>query len=242
MRYKLCGFLVNVRPYGMRKFVRNIPHCVRALSNRPSWVRNHGRPLLYCFGYLAILVGSCWVWGWNSQVAQTTALLLTGLVVIWYTWETSRLRLETCRQTEIQLRPFVVLEPVESAQHVRGFKATNIGLGPALNVILPDVKILPLKWESPIVIRFSPAAPVSVPGVSRDVRAIPVLLPRESQDVRAESFVDEISQGDFFVGNLYPQYTNCTLTLEVSFESLDGRKYSTRAQTIPGQFRILKFE
>lgn len=87
--------------------------------------------LLYCAG---IAIAFCWLQDWTAR--QTWAVILTGLVIIWYTWETMQLRRGTFAQRELKLRPFVVLEPRE-----KGFCMRNFGHGVALNVRVEDVTI-----------------------------------------------------------------------------------------------------
>jgi hypothetical protein len=60
---------------------------------------------------------------------QTWAVVLTGIVIIWYTWETMQLRETASSQRELQLRPFVVLELKD-----KKFVVTNVGPGVAVNV------------------------------------------------------------------------------------------------------------
>jgi len=83
-------------------------------------------------------------------------VLATGLVLIWYTVETRRLRAEaqkqvreTQRQIEIQQRPFVIFEVFRSDENRERFipTLTNIGNGIALNVRLKEeivVKEIPI--------------------------------------------------------------------------------------------------
>src|SRR5262245_29008515 len=60
---------------------------------------------------------------------QLIVTVITAIVLIWYTIETYRLRKEAQKQTELQLRPFVILEVYQG-----NFSVRNIGNGAAVNV------------------------------------------------------------------------------------------------------------
>jgi hypothetical protein len=76
-------------------------------------------------------------------------VLATGLVLIWYTVETKRLRAQAQRQveeiqqqTEAQLRPFVIVEPTFTEGITHGeFIMRNIGNGTALNIRIWIVRV-----------------------------------------------------------------------------------------------------
>jgi asparagine N-glycosylation enzyme membrane subunit Stt3 len=87
--------------------------------------------LLYFF-----LVAAAYLGGADWVILQTWAVVLTGAVVIWYTWETMRLGRTAREQIEVQIRPFVILHP-NSAE----FAVENVGQGPALNVRIKDAVI-----------------------------------------------------------------------------------------------------
>jgi len=64
-----------------------------------------GAAILYGCGIAAAF---WWTADWTAR--QTWAVALTGLVLIWYTWETMQLRRAAFAQRQLQLRPFVLLE------------------------------------------------------------------------------------------------------------------------------------
>ena len=72
---------------------------------------------------------------WLS-IIQTLALLITIGVLIKYTVETTRLRQTTVKQTELQLRPFVVICYSEN----KGYRFKNVGHSPALNISINDIE------------------------------------------------------------------------------------------------------
>jgi hypothetical protein len=71
---------------------------------------------------------------WTAR--QTWAVVLTGFVVIWYTWETMLLRQVAVIQRELQLRPFVVFRK-EGQKYV----VENVGNATALGVRIDEIKI-----------------------------------------------------------------------------------------------------
>lgn len=93
---------------------------------------------------------------------QTWAVILTGVVLIWYTWETMLLRQVAFLQREVQLRPFVVFRK-EGERYV----VENIGNGVALMVRIDGVTMEepPTKLE----IRFPNSLSLLKPGTVADV-------------------------------------------------------------------------
>lgn len=80
---------------------------------------------------------------------QTIAVILTGVILIWYTWETKRLReeahrqvvatnkqiRETQRQIDVQLRPFLAVVAVwKNDQELGTFFLHNMGNGAAVTI------------------------------------------------------------------------------------------------------------
>lgn len=67
---------------------------------------------------------------------QLAVLTTTLIAIIWYTWEAHSLRKETQRQTEIQQRPFVILESMnrDNSGYLLALEMKNIGNGCAINI------------------------------------------------------------------------------------------------------------
>jgi hypothetical protein len=69
------------------------------------------------------------------QIISTSLLGLTLVAIIWYAWETRRLRIETVKQTELGLRPFIIISVFEdSAGLSQRLVYRNIGHSHALDV------------------------------------------------------------------------------------------------------------
>src|SRR6266849_10564030 len=91
------------------------------------------------FGIGSVVVREGWLGGAHATAWQTGAIIAGGAVVLWYTWETSEIRRATLRQTEVMVRPFVVMEQASGNPGV--FTLTNVGRGVALSVEVPQVEI-----------------------------------------------------------------------------------------------------
>ncbi len=170
--------------------------------------------LLYAAGLAAAFY---WCTEWTAR--QTWAVILTGLAIIWYTWETTLLRRATFAQRELQLRPLVLLEPKKDG----GFYAHNVGYGPALNVSFDDVTI---DETEDIVVRF------------RDT--IYMIEAGKAANVSAETFKKGKPAGDFFLAHLDPQYANRDLRLRVKFHNAEMRPYSVTESVRPRVLSVVE--
>jgi hypothetical protein len=162
---------------------------------------------------IAFFAGSgCDQWNYLS----TIAIILTGVILIWYTWETHLLRVEAHRQNEIQLCPFVIVVPKQ-----KQFQLRNIGNGPALNVSIKDVEI---DKDFDVRIHF----PDHVPFLTKD----------GATDISAEGYKKGKPAGDFFNAHLYPEYSNRTLRLIIEFQNVDSQTYIVEETVSPGKMTI----
>ena len=150
---------------------------------------------------------------------QTFAVVLTGAVVIWYTIETQLLRKETQKQTDIQIRPFVIIELKN-----REFFLKNLGHGPALNVQVRPVQI---SSEESIVIKFGEMRPTINPG--------------ETVELKAEGFHKGNPTGSFFTAHLNPEYANRNLSIFIDYQNIDLKSYTTRERVSPKKWEIVEF-
>jgi hypothetical protein len=167
--------------------------------------------VLYC---VSIAAAFWFTADWGAR--QAWAVALTGLVLVWYTWETMRLRRVASAQRELQLRPLVILEP-----HEKGFVVRNVGHGAALNIRIDDVI---LSESEDVVIRFP--------------RLLPVLAGGASAELPAESFKRGKSAGDFFLAHLDPVYATLDLRVRVRFQNAEMKPYVVTESLNPGELRI----
>jgi hypothetical protein len=172
-------------------------------------------------------------------VIQTVTLFATGMVVLWYTWETARLRrvansqLEQqvqqlqaqMDQTETSVRPFVVF----LARQDRAAKALveNIGFGPALNVRLLDVIINPDEAQLRINVHFPDR--------------IPILRAGEKAEIRVLSRVGDHPFGDFFSAHIDPRFATKAVTIVVQYENVQMKTYAVEQAVQPQTLAITRF-
>lgn len=81
------------------------------------------------------------------QTFQAIVLLITAFIVAYYTYETKQLRVETQKQTDLMIRPFVVLYYGTTYRVLNNLsigepevKIKNVGNGAAVNVRVEDVE------------------------------------------------------------------------------------------------------
>ena len=156
--------------------------------------------------------------GWTER--QTWAIILTGIVIILYTWETMELRRVAHLQRELQLRPFVVLEP-----QATDFSISNVGHGAAVNIRVSDV-----------IIDESLGISVRFPS------SIPVLRAGEACSIRAESLKHGKIAGDFFLAHIDPKYASLELKVVLEFQNIEMKTYAVTQTVRPGDLRITGFE
>ena len=158
----------------------------------------------------AVVVGLAWIAFRASNdkwiATQTIAVGLTGLVLIWYTWETRRLGEEARRQTALQLRPYVIVEPVG----VGDFQVRNVGHGPAFNIRVADVVV---SEDEALIIHFP--------------HPIPVLVAGGADGLQQESSKQGRDAGDFFLAHL-ASYATRPLSVTVECQDAEGRRHRVR--------------
>jgi hypothetical protein len=92
-----------------------------------------------------------------------SALVVTALIIAYYTRETHKLRVEAQRQTELQIRPFLSLV---YDQATRGLLLYNFGQGVARNIRVHDVRLSPAGMPHPIIVEWE-ATDFIAPGRQR---------------------------------------------------------------------------
>jgi hypothetical protein len=162
---------------------------------------------------LVFMLTSDWI------ARQTWTVVLTGAVILWYSWETKLLRDTAQRQIDAQIRPFVILRPAPG-----GVALENIGAGPALNIRVKDVLI---SEEEDFRITFPESVPLLRQGGSTPIKAI--------------SMHGTTNVGDFFVPHLNPKYATLELNLTIVYQNVDLRAYEMTQTSSPGQMLITGF-
>jgi hypothetical protein len=170
--------------------------------------------IIYFLSIIVAFVAYCGSDKWTYL--STVAIILTGAILIWYTWETNLLRLEAQRQTELQLRPFVIIVPVKG-----GFQLRNIGNSPALNISIADIL---LDSEFDVKINF----PDYIPFLRKDDNTV----------IKAEGYKKGKPAGDFFNAHLYKEYANRSLKIVITFHNLESQTYIVEETVSPGKMTI----
>jgi hypothetical protein len=98
---------------------------------------------------------------WYGDTISTIAIIFTLIVLIIYTRETYRLRKETAKQTELSLRPFVVIKVFNDRLIYK-----NIGHSHALDVETEpfDAEVFILKFEKWYLIEAGEANELNLRG------------------------------------------------------------------------------
>jgi hypothetical protein len=109
-----------------------------------------------------LIVFNPWIaqnWG-RYKFYNLFFIFVTGGVIFWYTKETQKLREETQKQTELQLRPYVVLDIMTNADYGSEiFVLSNIGKGIALNIEIIEPNLVFSKPDKGVrEIKSMPAA------------------------------------------------------------------------------------
>jgi hypothetical protein len=155
---------------------------------------------------------------WTAR--QTWAVVLTGFVLIWYTWETMLLRQVAFLQRELQLRPFVVFRK-EGQKYV----VENVGNATALGVRIDEIIIG--ESTTKLEIRFPSSLPLLKPGAVADVE-IDVLINGKYSD-------------STFAAHLDPKYAIQDVDIHIHFSNIEGKQYSLTEIVSPQTLAIKGF-
>lgn len=147
---------------------------------------------------------------------QTWAMALTGLVVIWYTWETRELRYAAYAQMDLQIRPYVVLQTEGN-----GFLVTNFGNGAALHVRVEPVVV---SVEERIELQF--------------LKTVPVLRSGESGALEVTCFKEGKPTSDIYKALLNPKHTTEEFDVTVRFDDLELNQYATTQRISPNNIVV----
>lgn len=153
---------------------------------------------------------------WTAR--QTWAVILTGVVLIWYTWETMMLRRAAFLQRETQIRPYVVFYADKGAYSVE-----NVGSGPALGVTVDTVEFR--ADEHHLAIHFPTQVPLLRPGQVAPIIPVPYL---NGKQLETE-----------FAAHLDPRYAVEPLAVHIRFRSVEGRSYHVVEEVAHESLEIL---
>lgn len=177
-------------------------------------------PLLWFAGYGAgIYCALKYETDWTA--IQTWAVILTGVVLIWYTWETRSLRRIAFSQRELQLRPFIVFRK-EAEKYV----VENIGNGAAL-----DVRIESIKLDSNSGLQIEIQFPHS----------LPLLKQASVGEVAVDVYMNGKKCDPVFAAHLDPKYAVLDVDVRINFSNIEGKQYSLVEIISPQTYSVKGF-
>ncbi len=179
-------------------------------------------------------VAAGYLWTTDASARQLWPVVVTGAILVWYTWETMLLRETAARQAEIALRqrdatleqievairPFVIIE-----LDGKGFALKNIGAVPALNARVHDVTI---DSVNDIVVKFVPTFPVIPAGATANLQMSSIAQGKE--------------MGDFFAAHLDPRFAVKLLDVVVSYQNVEGKEYRVTHAVGPSTVKVGGFK
>jgi len=141
----------------------------------------------------------------NGAMVQTIALIVTLVVLICYTIETSRLRRTTVKQTVMGLRPCI---------HLQGKNYVNIGHSPALNITIEplELNVLTLDFHTTNLLE---------PGKARQVK-----FTAEGRNQEADEIMKILGHGTVD----FPYFKELKVQkyiLRILYENMDNQKFYT---------------
>jgi hypothetical protein len=139
---------------------------------------------------------------WTAK--QTWAIILTGFILIWYTWETMFIRHLASLQREGQLRPFVVFRKED-----KNYVVENIGNGAALDVRIDSITI-------------------KAPNIQLDIafpQSVPLLKPNAIVEIKAEVLLNGKKSDSAFAAHLDPQHAIIDVDVHIRFKNIEGKNY-----------------
>lgn len=152
-------------------------------------------------------VGMVCVFAYESDwtAKQTWAVVLTGVILIWYTWETMLLRQLATIQREAQMRPFVVFRS-EGGNYV----VENIGTAAALDVRLD-------------------ATTIEAPGLKMDIvfpNPVSLLKAGSLAELGVEVKINGKVVDPVFAEHLDAQHAVLDIDVHIRFKNIEGKDYS----------------
>ncbi|MDU0459623.1 MAG: hypothetical protein RW306_12930 [Geobacteraceae bacterium] len=155
--------------------------------------------------YVMTTVLALWLFYPNWTAIQTIVLIITGIIVLWYTCETMLLREVSNRQYRLQLRPFIIAK----YNYINGWvDVTNIGNGVALNVRVGNGKISHNKHTCFLNIKDS----------------VDVLMPNQSKSLNTEFSSD--AGKDVTPNELFSSLDALEVPFTLSYDDCDLGHYT----------------
>jgi hypothetical protein len=146
------------------------------------------------------------------DVLQAIVLIITLFVLIKYTYETARLRRETQKQTELGMRPFVIISYREAEDT---FKLVNLGFGLALKTRIQDLSLIDTDG-------------LSFEYVFPEMAIIPPNTECEIKNIKKRINGDVSGADNFDLAALFPRSAQRTFEVFIKYSNLVGDEYVTK--------------
>lgn len=145
------------------------------------------------------------------EIITTSLLGITLIAIIWYAWETRKLRMETVRQTELSQRPFVMIFETD----LNKIKYKNSGQGIALNI-----SIKPFENGS-YTFTFEKENLLSPNEVSKhDINPVP-------KDNKTREIFPPDTKIPFTPSEIKSTYLTPVRIIEIQYENIEKKRYQT---------------
>lgn len=174
--------------------------------------------ILLCAYAIAVAVGY-WYWCGKYDAISAWAVVLTGAVILWYTWETMQLRRLSFLQREAQIRPFILFRKDGDR-----FLVENIGSSAALNIRLDTVNV---SDEFKMKIEFPQSVPFLKSGCQAEVETKSIIRGEET------SFP--------VTAHLDPKYAALDLQVRIHFSNIEGKQYTLLENISPQLLTAIGF-
>ncbi len=144
------------------------------------------------------------------EIITTSLLGITLIAIIWYAWETRKLRMETVKQTELSQRPFVMIFD----SRMTGIKYKNRGQGIALNI-----EIMPYEYKD-CTVAFK-----KEPVLSAEEKSTFTLYPIVTKTKTGKTLIPEAI--DFTPNQLRRFNSDFVHNLDIRYENIEQKRYQT---------------
>lgn len=192
-------------------------------------------PVAIVGAVVIMLVGALWCFLKPATPPDRIAFVnlvvvaLTGLVVIWYTWETRQLRRATLRQTDLQIRPFLSLEyePINRKLWLR-----NLGRGVARDIVVHDVRLSKTAKpnESSITVEWGPVDFIAE-GEARELVSTGQLITPDGKQ--------EISRMLRAYMSNFGKHGSAEYEFLIDYTDLTGQRYRAVFEVVQGKTFLL---
>lgn len=156
-------------------------------------------------------------------------IAISGLIVLVYTIVTYLLWRQSLKQTEINLMPIPVIYARNIPKEVKkNFRIRNLGYGPMLNVKIDKFSLIVKDSKDKWTVKLK----VPVPNV---------LKCGEERDLIVTTYLNRVIKENFDMSpHLDPEFAKFSIPLDITFENIEGVKYTTTIGMGKGELSVVK--